>query len=314
MLLLAASVAHSATSAPSYPLRPVRLIVPYSAGGSSDALARIVAQRVSERLGQQLVVDNRAGAGTLIGTEIAARAAADGYTLLVATPPLVINPTLYAKATYAPERDFAAVTNMAASSNLLVVQPALPASSVKELVALLRSQPGRYTYGSSGVGGASHLAAALFAHMAGVELVHVPYKGGAPMVSDLLAGRVQLAMANLTTALPHLKSGRLRALAIGTKVRSALLPDMPTLSEAGITGYEANNWNGIVVPRATPPKVVDVLNRVVVAVLREPAVSERIANAGLDVVADTPAEFAAYLKSEAEKWAKVIRAAGIKAE
>ncbi|HEY9445649.1 MAG TPA: tripartite tricarboxylate transporter substrate-binding protein, partial [Burkholderiales bacterium] len=147
MLLLAASVAHSATSAPSYPLRPVRLIVPYSAGGSSDALARIVAQRVSERLGQQLVVDNRAGAGTLIGTEIAARAAADGYTLLVATPPLVINPTLYAKATYAPERDFAAVTNMAASSNVLVVHPALPASSVKELVALLRSQPGRHAYG-----------------------------------------------------------------------------------------------------------------------------------------------------------------------
>jgi len=314
VLLVAAPAAYPAAGTSPYPLRPVRLIVPYAAGGSSDALARIVAQRLSERLGQQFVVDNRAGAGTLIGTDIAAHAAADGYTLLVATPPLVINPTLYAQVTYAPERDFAAVTNMAASSNLLVVHPSLPASSVTELVALLRSQPGRHTYGSSGVGGAGHLATALFSHMARVELVHVPYKGGAPMVSDLLAGRVQLAMANLTTTLPHLRSGRLRALAIGTRGRSALLPDIPTLSEAGIRGYEANNWNGIVVPRATPQPVIDALNRAVVAVLREPAVSGRIAGAGLDVIADTPAEFAVYLESEAQKWSKVIRAAGIKAE
>ena len=314
VLLVAAPSAYSAAGTPLYPVRPVRVIVPYAAGGSSDALARIVSQRLSERLGQQFVVDNRAGAGTLIGTELAAHAAADGYTLLVATPPLVINPTLYARVTYAPERDFAAVTNMAASSNVLVVHPALPASSVKELVALLRSQPGRHAYGSSGIGGASHLATALFAHMAGVELVHVPYKGGAPMVSDLLAGRVQLAMANLTTALPHVRSGRLRALAIGTRVRSPLLPEMPTLSEAGMTGYEANNWNGIVVPRATPRQVIELLNRAMVTVLREPAVGERIAAAGLDVIADTPPQFAAYLRSEGEKWSKVIRAAGIKAE
>ena len=242
--LLGASHAIAA-SAPSYPARPVRVIVPYAAGGSSDVLARIVGQRLSERLGQQFVVDNRAGAGTLIGTEIAANAAADGYTLLVATPPLVVNPLLYRKVSYAVDRDFAAVTNIAASSNLLVVHPSLTAASVDDLVTLLRSQPGKYTYGSSGVGGAGHLATALFAHMTGVDIVHVPYKGGAPMVADLLAGRLHLAMANLTTTLPHLRAGRLRALAIGTTKRSELMPDMPTLSEAGVPGTKRTTGTGL---------------------------------------------------------------------
>ncbi len=312
-LLLLVAGATSAAPLP-YPVRPVRFIVPYAAGGSSDVLARIVGQRLSERLGQQFVVDNRAGAGTLIGTEIAANAPADGYTLLVATPPFVVNPSLHAHVPYAVERDFAAVTNMAASSNLLVVHPVLPAATVKDLVALLRARPAHYTYGSSGVGGAGHLAMALFTHMAEVEAVHVPYKGGAPMVADLLAGRVHIGMANLTTALPHLRAGRLRGLAIGTSRRSELVPDMPTISEAGVAGYEANNWNGIVVPRGVPAAVVGALHKATVAVLRDPTTADRIAAAGLDIVADTPAAFARYLRSEGEKWGKVVKTAGIKPE
>ena len=314
-LLLTALAAGSASlHAASYPARPVRVIVPYAAGGSSDAIARLVSARLSERLGQQFVVDNRAGGGTLIGTDIAAAAPPDGHTLLVATPPLVVNPTLYPKVNYVLERDFAAVTNMAGSSNLLVVHPSLPAQSVKELVALLRIQPRHYTYGSSGVGGASHLAMALFEYLARVEMVHVPYKGGAVAVTDLLGGRLQLAMANLTTALPHLKTGRLRGLAIGTAQRSALLPDMPTVSEAGVPGYEANNWNGIVVPRATPAAIVEQLNRAIVAALREPETSTRIAAAGLDVIGDSAPDFARYLRREGDKWGRLVKTAGIKAE
>lgn len=311
MLLVAHGVCAAATP---YPERPVRVIVPYAPGGSSDMIARVVGQRLSERLGQQFVVDNRAGGGTLIGTDIAAHAPADGHTLLVATPPLVVNPTLYARVNYVVERDFTAVCNMAGSSNLLVVHPSLSATTVKELIALARARPDHYTYGSSGIGGAAHLAMALFTHEAGITLVHVPYKGGSLAVADLLAGRVNVAMANLTTALPHLRSGRLRALAIGTAKRSALLPDMPTIAEAGVPGYEANNWNGIVVPRATPREIVEKLHSAITATLREPATAERITSAGLDVIADTPAEFARYLKSEAAKWGKVVKTAGIKAE
>jgi tripartite-type tricarboxylate transporter receptor subunit TctC len=259
-------------------------------------------------------VDNRAGGGTLIGTDIAAQAAADGHTLLVATPPLVVNPALYARVNYVVERDFAAVGNMAASSNMLVVHPSLNVKTVKDLIALARAQPDRYTYASSGIGGAGHLAMALFTHETGIALLHVPYKGGSLAVADLIAGRVNLSMANLTTALPHLRAGRLRGLAIGTSARSPLLPDMPTIAEAGVAGYEANNWNGIVVPRATPPRVVDALHAAIDAVLREPATRERIAAAGLDVVNDTPPQFARYLRSEGTKWGKVVKEAGIRAE
>ncbi|HWI13143.1 MAG TPA: tripartite tricarboxylate transporter substrate binding protein [Burkholderiales bacterium] len=312
VMMLPAGSAHAASA--SYPVRPVRVIVPYAAGGSSDLIARLLGPRLSERLGQQFVVDNRAGGGTLIGTDIAAHAPADGHTLLVATPPLVVNPVLYARVDYVADRDFAGVCNMAASSNLLVVHPALSVTTVKDLIALARAQPDHYTYGSSGIGGAAHLAMALFAHEAGIALVHVPYKGGSLAVADLIAGRVNLAMANLTTALPHLRSGRLRGLAIGTGKRSALLPDMPTVSEAGVPGYEANNWNGIVVPRATPRAVVRTLHSAIAAALREPAMAERVSSAGLDVIADTPEEFSAYLRSEAGKWGKLIKTAGIKAE
>lgn len=304
----------SNSAAAAYPERPVRLVVPYSAGGSTDTVARLIGARLTERLGQQFVIDNRTGAGTLIGTEIVARAAPDGHTLLMATPPLAVNPSLYDKVPYVLERDFAAVTNVAASSNLLVVHPSVTASSTRELIALLKANPGKYNYGSSGIGGAGHLAMALFLNMAGVDAVHVPYKGGAPAVADLVAGRLSLMMANLTTAQPHIRAGRLRALGIGTAARSKLFPELPTVSESGVPGYEANNWNGVVAPAGTPKSVVDRLHREIAATLKEPAIAERMAKSALDPIGDTPAEFARYLKSEAGKWGKLVRSARIRPE
>jgi len=301
-------------AAAQWPERPVRLIVPYAAGGSTDLVARLVGARLSERLGQQFVLDNRTGAGTIIGTEIAARATPDGHTLLMATPPLVVNPSLHAKVPYDFARDFVAVTNVAASSNVLVVHPTVAASTTKELIALLKANPGKYTYGSSGVGGAGHLAMALFLSMAGVEATHVPYKGGAPAVADLVAGRIALSMANLTTAQPHIRAGRLRGLAIGTSKRSALFPELPTVSESGVPGYEATNWNGIVAPARTPRATVERLQGEVVAVLKESALLERMTAAGLEPIGDTPAEFTRYLAAEAAKWGKLVKAAQIRPE
>ncbi len=301
-------------AAADWPERPVRLIVPYSAGGSTDLVARLLGARLSERLGQQFVVDNRTGAGTIIGTEIAARASADGHTLLMATPPLVVNPSLHAKVPYALQRDFAAVTNVARSSNMLAAHPTVAATSTKELIALLKAQPGKLTYGSSGVGGATHLAAALFTHMAGVEATHVPYKGGAPAVADLVTGRLSFMMANLTTAQPHVRAGRLRGLAVGTGQRSPLFPELPTIAESGVPGYEATNWNGIVVPARTSRAVIERLQREVAAVLKESAIAERMNAAGLEPIGDSPAEFARYLATEAGKWGKLVQAARIRPE
>ncbi|HEX2830856.1 MAG TPA: tripartite tricarboxylate transporter substrate binding protein [Burkholderiales bacterium] len=311
-LLALSSTAFAADGA--YPTKPIRLIVPYSAGGSTDTLSRVVGRELFERMGQQVVIDNRTGGGTIIGTEIAAHAAPDGYTLFMATPPTAVNPSLYGKVPYDLERDFAAVTNVAGSTNLLVVNPSVPAQSVKELIALLKANPGKYNYGTSGVGGAGHLATALFTSMARVDATHVPYKGGAPAVADLVAGRLDFAMANLTTAQPHIRAGRLRALGVGTKARSPLFPEMPTIAEAGLPGYEANNWNGVVVPAKTPREIVARLHKEIVAVLNDPATSKRLLSLGLEPVGDTPAQFAQYLRSEAAKWGKVVKAAGIKPE
>jgi tripartite-type tricarboxylate transporter receptor subunit TctC len=297
-----------------YPSKPIRLIVPYAAGGSTDTLTRIVGLQLGERLGQQVVIDNRTGAGTIIGTEIAAQAPPDGYTFLMATPPLAVNPALYGKVPYDVDRDFAAVTNVAGSSNLLVVHPSVTAASVKELIALLKANPGRYNYGSSGVGGAGHLAMALFTSMAALDAQHVPYKGGSLAVTDLVAGRLHLMMANLTTAQPHIRAGRLRGLGVGTRVRSPLFPEMPTIAEAGLPGYEANNWNGVVAPKKTPRAVIDRLHREIVAVLNDPATAKRLAAQGLEPIGDTPAQFEQYLKSEAAKWGRVVKTAGIKPE
>jgi tripartite-type tricarboxylate transporter receptor subunit TctC len=312
--LLATLSAWIACAQAQWPERPVRLITPYAAGGSTDLVARLVGTRLTERLGQHFVVDNRTGAGTLIGTEIAARAAPDGHTLLMATPPFVVNPSLHAKVPYDPGRDFVAVSNVAGSSNMLVAHPSLEAASTQDLIAHLKANPGKYAYGSSGVGGAAHLAMALFTSMAGVEATHVPYKGGAPAVADLVAGRLAFMMANLTTAQPHVRAGRLRGLAVGTARRSVLFPDLPTIAESGVPGYEATNWNGIVAPARTPLAIVERLQGEIAAALKEPALADRMLKAGLEPIGDTPAAFARYLSGEAAKWGQLVKTARIQAQ
>ena len=303
-----------AAQQPDYPTRPLRVLVPYAAGGSTDVLARMVGQKLTEALGQSVVVDNRPGAGTLLASEIVARAAPDGYTLLMATPPLPVAPALFDKLPFDVERDFAAVTNIAATSNVLVVHPSMPVQTVKELVALAKSAPGKYTFGSSGIGGASHLATELFRSMAGIQLVHVPYKGGSLAVNDLLGGRLQLMFANLTTVQPHIKSGRVRALAIGTARRSLIVPELPTVAEAGVPGYEANNWNGVVAPAGTPRAAIERLQREIRVIVNGPDLRDKLLAAAFEPIADTPAEFARYLASERIKWGRVVKEAGIKPE
>lgn len=303
-----------ASYAQNFPTRPLRIVVPYAAGGSTDVLARLVGQKLTAVLGQPVVIDNRTGAGTIIATEIVARAAPDGYTLLMATPPLTIAAALYEKLPFDTARDFAAVTNIAATSNVLVVHPAVPAQSVKELVALAKANPGKFAFGSSGVGGASHLAVELFRSMAGIELVHVPYKGGSLAVTDLLGGRLTLMFANLTTVQGHIKTGRVRALAIGTAQRSLVVPDLPTVAAAGVPGYEANNWNGVVAPAGTPRAVIERLRREIKAAVDAPEMRERLLQNAFEPIADTPAEFARYLATERVKWGKVVREAQVKPE
>ena len=303
-----------ASYAQNFPTRPLRIVVPYAAGGSTDVLARLVGQKLTAVLGQPVVIDNRTGAGTIIATEIVARAAPDGYTLLMATPPLTIAAALYEKLPFDTARDFAAVTNIAATSNVLVVHPAVPAQSVKELIALAKANPGKFTFGSSGVGGASHLAVELFRSMAGIELLHVPYKGGSLAVTDLLGGRLTLMFANLTTVQGHIKTGRVRALAIGTAQRSLVVPDLPTVAAAGVPGYEANNWNGVVAPAGTPRAVIERLRREIKAAVDAPEMRERLLQNAFEPIADTPAEFARYLATERVKWGKVVREAQVKPE
>jgi tripartite-type tricarboxylate transporter receptor subunit TctC len=297
-----------------YPTRPLRVVVPYAAGGSTDVLARIVGQHLTEALGQPVVVDNRPGAGTLIATEIVARAAPDGHTLLMATPAFPVAPALYPKAPFDISKDFAAVTNIAATSNVLVVHPSLLAQSTKELIALAKASPGKYTFGSSGMGGASHLATELFRSQAGIELVHVPYKGGSVAVTDLLGGRLSLMFANLTTVQPHIRSGRVRALAIGTAQRSLIVPELPTVAEAGLPGYEANNWNGVVTPAGVPRAVIERLHREISVIVNAPATRDKLLATAFEPIADTPAQFARYLAAERVKWAKVVKVAGVKPE
>ena len=307
-------LAASQACAQNFPTRPLRLVVPYAAGGSTDVLARLIGQKLTETLGYPVVIDNRSGAGTLIATEIVAHAVPDGHTLLMATPPLVVAEALYKVVPFNVARDFAAVTNVAATSNVLVVHPAVAAQSARELIAMAKAQPGRLVYGSSGIGGASHLAVALFASMAAVELLHVPYKGGALAVTDLLGGRLALMFANLTTVQPHIKSGKLRALAIGTAQRSLVVPELLTIAEAGVPGYEANNWNGVVAPAATPRAVIERLQREIRVIVEAPELRSRLLQSAFEPVADTPQAFRRYLEAERLKWGRVVREAGIKPE
>ena len=297
-----------------YPARPLRVVVPYAAGGSTDVLARMIGQKLTAVLGQPVVIDNRTGAGTLIATELVAHAAPDGYTLLMATPPLAVAPALYQKLPFDVARDFATVTNIAATSNVLVVHPSVPAQTAREFIAIAKASPGKYTFGSSGVGGASHLAVELFRSMTRIELVHVPYKGGSLAVIDLLGGRLSLMFANLTTVQQHIKSGKLRALAIGTAQRSLVVPELPTVAEAGVPGYEANNWNGLVAPAGSPRAALERLQREIRAIVAAPDTRDKLLQNAFEPIADTPADFARYLAAERVKWARVVREGNIKPE
>jgi tripartite-type tricarboxylate transporter receptor subunit TctC len=314
MLVLLALVPLS-PSAQDYPRRPVRLIVPFPPGGGNDIVARAVAQELGKSLGQQLVVDNRAGAGGAIGAELAARSPADGYTLFLGgVGSHVVNPSLHAKLSYDPIRDFAPVTLIASAPSVLVVNPSLQATSVAEFTALAKASPGKLNYASNGNGSSAQLAAVLYESMAGVRMVHVPYKGVAPALVDLMSGEVQLMFGTLVAILPHIKAGRLRALAVTGRNRSALLPEVPTLAESGLPGYEAGSWYGILAPAGTPGAIVARLNAEINAAIRQPEVRERLAAEGAEVLGGTPGDFASHIKAELSRMGKLMREAGIRME
>lgn len=315
--VLAAAVLLSgwASAQPAYPTRPIRLIVPYPPGGPTDIIGRTINDRLGKRLGQQVVVDNRGGAATVIGAEIAARSPADGYTLLLATiTTLAVNPALKSKLPYHPERDFAPVSMLAAQPYLLVVHPGVPATSVSQLVAHAKAQPGKLSFASAGIGAGAHLAAELLKHMARIDVVHIPYKGSGPAMTDLMAGQVAYMFAGISAAYPHTVSGKLRALAVSTAKRSASAPEIPTVAESGLPGYQTNTWNSLVVPRGTPAPIIQRLNTEVVGILNEPEVKERLKQQAIDPDPGTPAQLAAHIKSEVARIDNLIKAIGLKPE
>ena len=306
---LAAGAAHD------YPIKPLRLIVPFPPGGGNDILARSVGQRLSEIVGQQIIVDNRGGAGGLIGAELAAKAVPDGYTIFLASiGNLAFTPALRARLPYDPVTDFAPVTLLATSAFIMVVNPAVPAKSVSELIALAKARPGTLNYASAGQGSSLHMTAEIFKLATATDLVHVAYKGSAPALTDLVAGQAQVMFGTMPATLPQVKAGKLRALGVSGARRSAAAPDVPTIAEAGVPGFEVLNWYGIVAPSKTPAEIVQKLNRDLLAALKSPQMIESLHAQGLEAAGGTPERFAAFIKSEIAKYAKVVKAANIRAE
>jgi tripartite-type tricarboxylate transporter receptor subunit TctC len=298
-----------------YPDKPIRLIMPYPAGGSIDTAGRAVAQKLADAFGQQIVIDNRTGAGGVIGTETAARAVPDGYTLVIGgTGTLALSPHLHRNLPYDPVRDFAPVTVLIASPYVIVVHPSLAANNVKELIALAKAKPGQINYASGGAGSAPHFASEMFNTAAGVKLTHVPYKGSTPGVIDLIGGQVQVMFTGIPSVIAYIKSNRVRALAVTGKLRTAALPDVPTVIESGVPGYVVSPWFGLLVPARTPHTVISTLHRETLKALRSPALLERFAVEGVDPVGDTPEHFAAYIKEEIVKWGKVVKDTGMRVE
>ena len=308
LLALSTSVA-----AQDYPNKPVKLIIPFPPGGSNDVVGRMVATQLSERLGKQVVVDNRSGAGGVIGTDIAAKSPPDGYTLLVISSAHAANPWLY-KVTYDPIKAFAPVGILATGPNVLVINPSLPVNSVKELVALAKQKPGELQYASAGVGSFQHLGGELFKLNAGVDILHVPFKGGGPAMIDVIGGHTKIVFSSLVQTTPHLQSGKLKALATGGLKRSPVLPDVPTVAEAGVPTYEAVNWWGIVAPAGTPQPILDKLHKELTAVLSSPEAQKQFENEGASVVQMSSAEFGSFIAKELAKWERVVKEANIKAE
>jgi tripartite-type tricarboxylate transporter receptor subunit TctC len=316
VLLLAGLLPPSLAQAQAWPAKPIRMIVPVAPGGGADITSRLVAQKLSERFGQQVIVDNRSGAGGIVGLEMLARSNPDGYTISQGgVGPLAVNPSLYAKLPYDPLKDFAPILRAVSALNVLVVHPSLPVQSVKDLIAFARANPGKLNYGSSGAGRADHLAGELFSMMAGVRMQHVPYKGGGPAMTDLVGGNLQLIFATVSTAASHMKSGKVRTIANTSAVRSDLFPDLPTIGESGVPGFAIDNWYSFIAPAGTPAPIVDMLNVEIARTLSLPDVKERLHVLGIvPFTTARPAEFAQYLRAEIAKYAKLVKAVGITPE
>jgi len=301
--------------AQSYPSKPIRFIVPFPPGGGNDVMARTVGQKLTEAFGQQLVIDNRAGAGGTIGAETAAHAVPDGYTLFLGgVASHGINPNLKAKLPYDPVRDFAPISLIASSPLVLVVHPSVPVKSIKELVQFAKARPGTLNFASNGTGGSSHLAAEMFKMMTGADMVHVPYKGLSPALTDLLSGQVQLMFSSTVAIMPQVRAGRLRPLAMTGAKRSPAMPEIPTVAESGVPGYETASWYGVLAPAGTPRSIIDKLSREIVKITHMPDVRERMTSEGAEPAGNTPEEFAAHIKRELARWAKVIKQARIRPE
>ena len=312
-LLLA--LATTPASAQSYPNRPIKLIVPFAPGGSADLVGRLLAQQLGESLGQPVVVENKGGASGMLGNEYVAKSAPDGYTLTVGTlGPFAVNQTLFEHVPYDNMRDFAPITLTGISSHILVAHPSVPVTNVNELIALAKEKPGQLTFASSGTGNATHLTFELFKARAGIDIVHVPYKGGGPAMADLVGGQVLFSFASMASAVPFVRSGRLRAIAVSGGDRSALFPDVPTVAESGLPGFASEDWQGILAPAKTPPDIVQKLNGEIGRVLVQPAVKAKLQAAGFDPKPSTPEWFAQFIQAETLKWAKLLKGIGIKAQ
>ncbi len=314
LIVLAMALAGIAPAQAQYPNKPIRFILPYPPGGGTDTLGRIVGPKLAELLGQQVVIDNRPGAAANIGAEVAAKMPPDGYTLLMGNVAHAINASLYSKLGYDLVRDFAPVSLLASTPNIVVVHPSVPAKSVKELIALAKARPGQLDFASSGSGSSAHLAGELFNNMAGLKMNHVPYKGGGPAVVALVGGHVAVGFATTPSVIQHVKSGKMRGLAVTSAERSPSAPELPTVSEAGLRGYEAGTWYGMLVPTGTPGGIISRLHAESVKLLKSPDVKGRLDATGFEPIGTAPEQFGAYIRSEIEKWAKVVKNAGVRVE
>jgi tripartite-type tricarboxylate transporter receptor subunit TctC len=317
LLALALALPFSANSQPyppGYPSKPIRLIVTYPPGGGADAMARLIAPKLGEALGQPILVENRAGASGTIAADLVAKSPPDGYTLMLDAANYAVNPSLYPKLPYDPDKAFAPVTLLVLFPNILVVHPGFPVNSVKELIAKAKAEPGKIAFASSGNGSAQHLAGELFRQRAGLDMVHVPYKGGGPALTDVMGGQVPVYFANMASGLPHVKSGKLKALAITGAKRSSAAPDLPTVAESGMPGYQVYEWNAIFAPAGTPPAIVNRLQAEIAKVVKLPEVRDRMLALGGEIVASSPADLGAWVREQTASWAKVVRTANIKVE
>jgi tripartite-type tricarboxylate transporter receptor subunit TctC len=314
-LVALCALAAGGVSAQSWPTKPIKYIVPFAPGGTTDILARTISEKLSIALGQPVVVENKPGAGGGVGADFTAKAAPDGYTIMGGTISThAINASLYSNLPYDPVKDFVAITLIARVPNMLVINPEIPAKTVAELIALLKANPNKYTFASSGNGTSQHLSGELFKSMAGVQMQHIPYKGSPPALQDVVGGQVTMTFDNITTALPLAKSGKLRAIAVTTAKRSAVAPDIPTLAESGLVGFEVGSWQGVFAPAGTPSDIVKRLNAEIVKIINMPDVREKLLALGAEPVGDTPEQFGAYVKTEVVKWSDVVKKSGAKVD